>query len=171
MKKLYQAQIVCVFLTVVLCITGCNAPMSPVEVYDNMDLPHSDYEPMNDFLERFSDALAENPVEELLPAREIADEDLSWFLDDQPKVTITAREGILFGNGDMLLVYFFNTTVPDETVLDIVEISISMYGGTLFSAPDHRRSGAVKDGFGFVAYSEHDMDDIISNMVLAAMGQ
>lgn len=136
---------------------------------------------MNDYIERLQAAFSESPrvaqsgkpVDELFPAKEIPEDELSWFLKSYDDVTVEAIKGVRFHNSDILFVFFYSAEVPDKTVSEHVTININMYGRPLIPPPDvydYSGSRVTGNGFGIIAYSfsGSEMDNIIVEIAEAA---
>jgi hypothetical protein len=136
---------------------------------------------MNEFVKDFQAAfsesshedLSEKPIDELFPAEEIPADKLSWFLEGKEDVTVYACKGIRFNNGDILIAFFYEAEVPDDTVISYITIDIEMYGSPLIPPPNiHEYTGgsAVGDGFGVIAYSfsESEMDQLLIDIAFEA---
>lgn len=140
-----------------------------------IEVSDSPYEPMNDYMKRLGAAFYEvphstqtkKPLNDLFPAKEISADELSWFLEGKDDLTLLACKGIRFANDDILIVYFYNTELPDEIVSEYIAISIDMYGRSLIPpAEQYSGYGARSDSFGVMTYSFYgnEMDDIIGDV-------
>lgn len=162
------------FALLICLLIGC-APAAPVNEPVSIEVSESSYEPMNDFLERFqaafseSSRVADKPVDELFPAEEIPADELSWFLESYEDVTVKACKGLRFDNDDILIAFFYDTEVLNDTLLEHITININMYGSPLIPPPEVKEYGGncmVDDGFGVIAYSfsGSNMDQLIADI-------
>lgn len=140
-----------------------------------IEVSDSPYELMNDYLKRLPVAFyevphsrqAKKPLNDLFPAKEIPADELSWFLEGKDDLALLACKGIRFANDDVLIVYFYDTELPDEIVSEYIAISIDMYGRSLIPpAEQYSGYGARSDSFGVMAYSFYgnEMDDVIGDI-------
>lgn len=117
---------------------------------------YSSYEPMNDYLARFNELFTEEPIFELLPVSAMPEKDLSWLLKDEADMKLIASRGLMFANGDILIVYFYES---DKSIF------YAVINGFMKSPIGEGKTAQffIKNGFGFII-SSPDYTDILEEM-------